>query len=63
MEYQEYLEEYEEFGAKARKLTRAEFEQLAQEFDALLELEEAEELSRAQSRRLRELEHLLLLED
>ena len=62
LEYQEYLEEYEEFGAGTRKLARAEFEQLTEELDALAELEELEELSAAQGRRLQELERLLLLD-
>ncbi|NKB68772.1 MAG: hypothetical protein GKR89_17035 [Candidatus Latescibacteria bacterium] len=61
-DYQEYLEEYDLSGAGLRCLERAEFEHLTEEFYGLAALEETQELSQRQLRRLEKLEHLLLLD-
>jgi hypothetical protein len=62
IDYQDYLEEYAELDAGIRKLSRAEFEQLTDELDFLVALEEVEDMTPEQSKRLREVEHLLLLD-
>ena len=61
-DYREYLEEYEELGTETRKLSRPEFEQLTDELDFLAALDELENLTRDQSKRLQEVEQLLLLD-
>ena len=61
-DYREYLEEYEKVDTKSRKLSRPEFEQLTDELDFLAALDELENLTRDQSKRLQEVEQLLLLD-
>ena len=61
-DYREYLEEYDLSGAGLRRLERAQFEHLTEEFYGLVALEETQELSQRQLRRLEKLEQLLLLD-
>lgn len=61
-DYREYLEEYEKVGTEIPILNRSEFEQLIDELDFLAPLEALEKLTSDQSKRLQEIEHLLLLD-
>lgn len=62
-DYQDYLACYEDEGEGVRKLSFEEFKRLTREIEDLVEIEETEDLTAVQRRRLRELDRLLLLED
>ncbi|MFH1573065.1 MAG: hypothetical protein ABIG68_03735, partial [Acidobacteriota bacterium] len=60
-EYRDYLDEHRRCGAGIRRLSREEFERLDDELYILWDLQEAGKLTRAQRRRMEEVERLLLI--
>ena len=63
LDYQDYLEEYNDSDGSVPKLTPDAFTSLIEEFYALADRKAAGRLSRSQEKRLKEIERLLLLEE